>query len=301
MRSGAILGVTSAVVALLVSAAAAAKDPRVAPKRLASVGDSITEAINAEAWNPFSPITPNHWASYANGYYGYWEWLLGRTNVYSHNQRISANFGSSGRANYMEGLSGADSYDIPAQTAQAVAHTANYVPIFMGHNDACQGSFAEIPTDAEFEANVRAGLENLRNGLAAGSTVYLLGIVDIYQLWQLGSQLTSLGFLDCTTLWATTLFDWFPCATMLSPANSEADRQYTRNRILAFNGILQRLAAEYEANDPHHYYSYSNATFDYDFTGSMVSPFDCFHPSAAGQKELSRITWATGPFAAYTR
>ena len=136
-----------------------AKDPQLVPKRLSSVGDSITEAINAEEYSIFNLINPNHWASWVNGYRGFWEWLLGRTNVNSHNQRISAAFGSWGRKNYMEAVSGADSFDIAPQMAQSVAHSAHYVTQFMGHNDVCQNSFAEIPSDAQFEANVRAGLD----------------------------------------------------------------------------------------------------------------------------------------------
>lgn len=290
-----------AVCAVSVAGTAFAKDPQLAPKRLSSVGDSITEAINAEEYNLFDPINPNHWASYANGYHGFWEWLLGRTDVYSHNQRITANFGSRGRANYMEGVSGADSYDLADQTAQSVAHTATYVPWFMGHNDACQDTFAEIPTDAEFEANVRAGLENLRTGLPAGATVYVLAIVDIYQLYQLGDQLDSLGLVSCKTVWATTLLSWYPCGTMLSPLNSEADRLYTRGRVMAFNDILERVVDEYQASDPHHWYAFTSSTFEYAFAPDQVSGFDCFHPSAQGQKDLSRITWQDGPFSAYTR
>ena len=173
--------------------------------------------------------------------------------------------------------------------------------MFMGHNDVCGNDFSDIPTDAEFEANVRAGLENLRVGLPAGATVYILGIVDIYRLYQLGEQLTSLGLIDCRLVWATTLFNIYPCGTMLSPLNSEADRQFTRSRNIAFNDILERLANEYNANDSRHYYSYTSEPFDYSFQPSQVSGFDCFHPSADGQKELSRVTWEAGPFRSYRR
>ncbi|MDP3936944.1 MAG: SGNH/GDSL hydrolase family protein [Deltaproteobacteria bacterium] len=289
------------IAGLVVPGGVFAKDPRLSPKRLSSTGDSITEAINAEEFNPFIFITPNHWASWANGYYGFWEWLFGRTNVKSHNQRISSNFGSSGRKNFMQALSGADSFDLPGQTAQSVSNAATYVTHFMGHNDVCQGSFADIPSDAQFEANVRAGLNNMKNGLPNGATVYVQAIVDIYKLWQLGDQLTSFGIIDCRVIWAASLFNIFPCATMLSPLNSEADRQYTRSRNVAFNTILQNLVNEFNANDTHHYYQYTTVTFDTTFTADQVSPFDCFHPSAKGQKDLSAYTWADGPFKAYTK
>jgi lysophospholipase L1-like esterase len=282
---------------LLAPLFASAKDPQRVPKRLSSVGDSISEAINAEEFNPFVIITPNHWASWVNGYRGFWEWLLGRTNVNSHNQRISAKYGSSNRKNYMEAVSGADSYDIPPQMGQSVAHVADYVTLFMGHNDVCQDGFGDIPTDAEFEANVRAGFDQLKNGLPNGATVYTLALVDIYKLWQLGPQLDGLLGIDCQIIWATTLLGVFPCGTMLNPLNSEADRQYTRSRNVAFNGILEDLVAEYEATDPHHHWRFTDGTFEADFVPSEVSPYDCFHPSAQGQKRLSSESWAAGPFA----
>jgi lysophospholipase L1-like esterase len=84
---------------------------------------------------------------------------------------------------------------------------------------------------------------------------------------------------------------------MLSPLNTEADRQFTRSRNIAFNTILQNLANEFNTNDPNHYYQFTLEPFNYTFTAAQVSDFDCFHPSAAGQKELSRVSWSLSPFA----
>jgi lysophospholipase L1-like esterase len=287
--------------ASLLAAQSVAAAPRLAPNRLSSIGDSISEAINAEWFNPLEFVTRNHWASWVNGFHGFWEGILGKTNVKSFNQRITSNFGNSGRANFMESLSGADSYDLVQQATQAVSHGASFVTMFMGHNDVCQASFADIPTNEEFTANWRASLDILRNGLPAGATVYVSGLVDIYQLYQLGHEKEALGIADCTTIWLATLFEIYPCGTMLSPLNSEADRQFTRSRNIAFNQILQNLVAEYSQNDPNHYYHFTNAPFNYDFVPSQVSSFDCFHPSASGQKDLSQLLWSNGPFSSYTR
>jgi len=272
------------------------KDPQLVPNRLASTGDSITEAINAEEFNPFIIETPNHWASFVNGYHGFWEDFFGRTDVNSHNQRITDEFGSEGRVNYLNALSGANSTDLGAQAAATVAQQATYVTLFMGHNDVCDDTFAGIPTDAEFEANVRLALDQYQLDLPDGATIYLIGIVDIYSLWQLGDELDALGIIPCPLLWATTLFELFPCGTMLSPANSEADRLFTRGRNIAFNQILENLAVEYQTGDPHHYYVYSDSIFQTEFVSSQVSDFDCFHPSAEGQRDLAAATWADGPF-----
>jgi len=271
------------------------KSPQLAPKRLSTTGDSMTEAIDAEL------PAANHWASWANGYHGFWQWLFCLTDVNSHNQRITKNFGSRGRRNYMEAVSGADMFDFPWQAQQAVDHQAQYVTVLMGHNDVCQHDFAEIPTDEEYEANLREGMETLRTGLPEGATIYVVGIVDIYRLWEIARHKKALGIVDCEVLWAFTLLKLFPCGTMLNPLNSEAERLFTQGRNIRFNEILETVTAEYEATDPHHHYFFTDVVFDYQFVESQVSDIDCFHPSASGQKLLSRITWQTGPFSAYER
>jgi lysophospholipase L1-like esterase len=266
------------------------KTPQLVPKRLSSTGDSITEAIDAEL-----PLA-NHWASWVNGYHGFWEWLFGLTDVNSHNQRISRNFGAWGRKNYMEAKSGADMPDFYEQTLGSVNHQAQYVTVFMGHNDVCGNDFADIPTDAEFEANFRAGMENLSKWLPAGATIYVIGIVDIYQLWEIARDKKALGIVDCEVLWATTLLDLFPCGTMLNPLNSESDRLYTQSRNITFNKILSEVTEEYNLSDSNHHYFYTDAVFYSVLSESQVSDIDCFHPSAIGQRDLSRITWDAGPF-----
>ena len=271
------------------------KATRLVPKRLSSTGDSITEAIDAEL-----PLA-NHWASWVNGYHGLWEWMFGLTDVYSHNQRITKNFGSLGRKNYMEAKSGADMPDFPAQAAASVSHRAQYVTVFMGHNDVCGNDPIDIPSDEEFEAYFRSGMEKLRTGLPAGATIYVIGIVDIHQLWEIARDKKALGIVDCEVLWATTLLDLFPCGTMLNPQNEEEDRQYTRERNIAFNEILRTVTQEYNLKDRKHYYYYTDATFNYHFVESQVSDIDCFHPSASGQKDLSKLTWDIGPFKAYRK
>ena len=276
-------------------ATAQTKAAQLAPMRLSSTGDSITEAIDAEL-----PLA-NHWASWVNGYHGFWEWLFGLTDVYSHNQRITKNFRAWGRRNYMEAKSGADMPDFPAQAAASVAHQAQYVTVFMGHNDVCGNHFSDIPSDEEFKTNITTGLDILKAGLPVGATIYVVGIVDIYQLWQIARDKKALGIVDCEVLWATTLLDLFPCGTMLSPLNTDADREYTRNRNIGFNKILREVIAEYNQNDSDHYYHYTEETFNYDFVENQVSDIDCFHPSARGQKDLSALTWQWGPFSAYTK
>jgi hypothetical protein len=61
--------------------------------------------------------------------------------------------------------------------------------------------------------------------------------------------------------------------------------------------IGESLVVEYQTGDPHHHYVYSDSVFHTEFVSSQVSDFDCFHPSAEGQRDLAAATWADGPFA----
>ena len=286
-----------ALLVALLAAPASAKDPRREPKRLVSLGDSITEAINAEVFLPWEGLTANEWASWVNGKHGRREARFGLTDVSSHNQRITELYGKKKRKNKSAAFAGADSEDLAKQATKAVKKKADYVTVLIGHNDVCDDDFAGIPSDAEFETNVRAAFETLRAGLRPGATIYTVGMIDIYRLWEIGAELTALGVLDCQEVWENELFDATPCGTMFGPSLDDADRQFTRDRSVAFNQILAALSAEYEAADEHHHWHYSNAAFELVFEPDDVSPIDCFHPSAEGHRKLSEATWVTGPFA----
>lgn len=284
-----------ALLLALAATPALAKDPRREPTRLMSLGDSITEAVNAEVFLPWEGITPNEWASWVNGEHGKWEERLGATDVNSHHQRLTELYGKKKRKNKSAAFAGADSEDLLKQAGKAVKKRADYVTVLIGHNDVCDDDFAGIPSDGEFETNVRAAFDAMRDGLPPGATIYSVGMIDIYRLWEIGDMLTALGVLDCQEIWENELFDFTPCGTMFGPGLTDADRQFTRGRIVAFNQILAALSAEYDAADEHHYWHYSNAAFELVFEVDDVSPIDCFHPSAEGQSRLAEATWATGP------
>jgi hypothetical protein len=74
---------------------------------------------------------------------------------------------------------------------------------------------------------------------------------------------------------------------MLSPSNTEEDRQAVLEREQAFNGVLADVCGRYAFCRFDGY-----AVFDYAFARSHVSRLDYFHPSLAGQATLASITWA---------
>ncbi len=287
------LTLAAAAAILLTGALASAqivKPNQLKPNRLCSTGDSMTEAVDAELPGD------NHWASWANGYHGFWQALLGLTDVKSHSQRVVKQYGKKGSKNFMAAKSGADSFDFAAQAREAVARKATYVTVLMGHNDVCQNDFLEQPTAEEFEANMQIGFEILKTGLPNGATVYVVGMVDIYELWRLGQEKKALGIVDCEALWMLTLLDLFPCGTVLNPFLPDEDRLASQALNAEYNRRLEGLVKAYQTDDKHHW-SYTASIYDFSpIPASYVSDIDCFHPSARGQRELSRVTWEDGPF-----
>jgi lysophospholipase L1-like esterase len=167
----------------------------------------------------------------------------------------------------------------------------------MGHNDICQHDESQIPDESAFEGNARDALSNLSAGLPAGATIYVLGMADIIRLYEIAQDKKALGIVDCEFLWFFTLFDLFPCGTVLGPLRTDADRERMHERIAGgsdfegFNPILRRLVDEFNRTDPQHYYYYTDAVFEYLYSESEISDLDCFHPSPEGQRALSKISW----------
>jgi hypothetical protein len=260
------------------------------PKRLYSNGDSITRAFDANL--PGDNLN-NSWV---NGYYGFWEQLFGLPNVKAHNQRITSNWGSSGRANYIAAVNGARVDDLAGQAAGAAGKTISYATVMLGGNDVCRDTIGDLPTDTEFEANFRAGMATLLGQVASSSTIQVVNIPNVKRLYDIGKSKEALGIVNCTALWATTVLG-FPCGSMLSPFNSDADRLYVQSRNVGYNDIIRRVTTELDAANPE--FLFHADAYSFNFVESDISNIDCFHPSWRGQRTLSREIWNQGPFSSF--
>ena len=257
------------------------------PKRLYSNGDSITRAFDANV--PADNLN-NSWV---NGYFGFWEQLFGLPNVKAHNQRITANFGSSGRTNVIAAVNGARIDDLAAQASGAAGRGVTYATVMLGGNDVCRDSIGDLPTDAQIEADFRAGMATLLAQLPSNATIQVVGIPNVKRLYDIGKNKTALGIADCEVLWAATVLG-FPCGSMLSPFNSEADRLYVQSRNVGYNNILRNVTLELDAANSEFLF-YADA-YSFNFVENEISNIDCFHPSWRGERTLSREIWNLGPF-----
>ncbi|UCD79207.1 MAG: hypothetical protein JSW26_28040 [Desulfobacterales bacterium] len=261
------------------------------PCCLASTGDSISVGVNAERFGD------NTWASWVNGYYGFWQWLFGLTNVDSHKQRISrlCQYHTCGeRCNYMFAEAGAKSEDLASQVAEILEAypVPNYVTVFIGQNDICRDIDEVITPVEDYIRNVGSALNRLAADLSDPSTILVVGPVDVTHLYEVARDKKALGILDCEVLWFFSLFDLYPCYSVLGPGIDDVERlAILREYIAPYNRGLSRVVSRLSSSYPYHNFIYTNAAFTYPFTEDEVSDLDCFHPSAKGQRSLSALTW----------
>ncbi len=264
------------------------RPPRLDPLRLYSIGDSITTGF--DSWF----IGNNDAVSWANGFHGFWEDLFGIPDIDSFNQRITASYGSSGRANVMAAANGARWDDALGQALGVAGEAPTLVTVLLGGNDVCRDEIADLPTDAEIQSHVRTTLSYLHSQLPAGATVQVAGIPDIKLLHDVGLAEKGLLGIDCTAIWATTALG-FPCGSMLSPDNTEADRLYVQSRNFAYNDIIEAEVERIHRLTRRVYFHFTDAE-SVAFTGDDISSIDCFHPSADGQALIAEVGWSDGPF-----
>lgn len=253
------------VVAVLTGAQAASASPPL-PTSIAGIGDSITRATDVCCWYGDHPA--QSWSTGGGLFDG----------VRSHYERILVLKPSVYGRNYNDARAGAKMRDAPAQAQAAVSQGARYVTILIGANDVCTGSAATMTSASDFRAQFAATMSVLASGLPAGSHVFVSSIPNVYRLWQLLRADPIAQFV-----WSAAKI----CQSMLSPTNSEQDRQAVLAREQAFNQALAEVCSEYVICrfDDH-------AVFDYEFSAGQVSKLDYFHPSLSGQAALASVTWA---------
>jgi hypothetical protein len=236
------------------------------PSSIASIGDSITRAFDVCCWYGDHPA--QSWSTGGGAFDG----------ITSHYERILARKPSIYGHNYNDAHSGAKMRDAPGEAQAAVTQGAKYVTILMGANDVCTSSVSTMTSVTDFQNEFQATMSTLATGLPASSHVFVSSIPNIYRLWQL--------FHDNVTaelVWTGAGI----CQSMLSPSDTEANRQAVLAREQAFNQVLANVCGQYSSCRFD-----ADAVFNYAFSASQVSKLDYFHPSLSGQAALASVTWA---------
>lgn len=229
--------------------------------RVAAMGDSITAGYNSR-WP----------GDLGNARYS---WSTG-SRVPSHVKKLKAIIPEKVVAVNVA-KKGATSHELQGQLEAAKFSHIDYLTLLIGANDVC-----DWPSDHEthltkFRSNVKNILDKV---ITANREIRIImpAIPNMYRLYQVGNK-------DCGRRW-----DFFEaCPLLLHSSRSDEERQGFHARLVDANDTLEKLAENYENN-----VKFIGSTYDFDFTIDHVSKLDCFHPSIAGQKIISRLTWEEG-------
>ncbi len=254
--------VAAVAVALTIPTRADAAPPY--PRVMASTGDSITRAFDAN-WSCFLQDCPQY------------SWSTGTSSaVYSHYRRLLTVAPQLyGRA-YNDARSGARMTHLAGQLATAANQNADYVTVLMGANDVCTSSIGGMTPVATFESQFRNALTSFTTARPK-ARVFVSSIPNVYRLWALFR----------TNPLALAVWQQFGiCQSMLNINNTETQRQQVLSRLQADNAALARVCAEFRQCRWDDY-----ATYLTTFSTSDVSSVDYFHPSVRGENRLASVSW----------
>ncbi len=237
------------------------------PNSIASLGDSITQAMDADG--SFGDQPENSWSTGAS------------TTVNSiYSRLLAANPGISGHR-YNDSVSGATMSDLNGQAQNAVSQGAALVLILIGANDVCTSSEATMTPVSTLKFQLETAMQTLSSGLP-DSRIVVVSIPDIYNLWSILHNNST-----ARLVWAFAGI----CQSMLANPTSTAAadvqrRANVRQRNIDDNVALHDVCATYVHCRFDDYLAFNTA-----FVTSDVSTLDYFHPSVAGQAKIASLGW----------
>ena len=269
----ALLGLVALAMLLLPSPDQASGETDDFPDSMASLGDSITRAVNPE------PFLLGDQPQYS--------WSTGdNSTVQSHYYRILQQNSAISGNNYNDAVSGARMTELNGQAQTAVGQGVEYVTILMGANDVCTSSEATMTPVETFRSQLQQGLDTLTLGLP-DARIFLASIPDIHGLWLILKDNALARFM-----WNTFSICQSLLANPTSTALADVERRdRVRQRNIDFNTQLAEVCAQYTAC----LFDY-NAGFNTQFEPAHISTLDYFHPSIQGQTLAASVSWGATYF-----
>ncbi|MCR9098226.1 MAG: SGNH/GDSL hydrolase family protein [bacterium] len=219
-----------------------------------------------------------------------------------------------------EMTAGADRFSIQVDDILSLVPIPDLVVVELGGNDVCNRDCVDpascgnpLYDDATWTTALEAGLDKLvgfghPTSLPIGSTVYLLGVPRVQDLYAAGvAKQTGTSNIDCDDF--RDSFDVCEIATLNAVLNGEdlpTRLAAIEARIVRYNEILRDLALAYTSNangrNPNGIEivaDYANETLPSigttAFGANEINGGDCFHPSVFGQSQLSSGAWSGNP------
>lgn len=230
-----------------------------------ALGDSITTGFNAGG---VLDQKKNSWAAGDNA----------DRKVYSHYQRLTdLNQGNVQSINLAR--AGAVTHELLDQVSQIPAGTIpNYVTIMIGANDLCANPAQWNPAMTAIQEDLEAVITKLIQ-LNGSVKILLSSVPDMVRLREVGKT------KNCQPTWNR----WNICSALLGQNRTDSEVQEFGRRYVDVHDFYETIAERYADN-----VKYNGHVRDFDFEPQHLANIDCFHPSVAGQKEISRLNWENG-------
>ncbi len=239
------------------------------PNSIASLGDSITRAFDADP-TMFGEQLENSWSTGTSP---------SVNSIYS--RLLAVHPGISGNR-FNDAVSGAKMADLNGQASNAVAQGANLVTVLMGGNDVCTSSAGTMTSVATFQARFQQAMQTLTNGLP-DARIAVGSVPDIYNLWSILHDSAN-----ARNVWQFASICQALLANPTSMAAADVQRRAdVRQRNMDFNTVLHDVCTQYTHCRFDNYIGFNTV-----FTTDDVSTLDYFHPSVAGQTQIAFIAWA---------
>jgi lysophospholipase L1-like esterase len=239
------------------------------PDSIASLGDSITRAFDADP-TMFGEQLENSWSTGTS------------SSVDSIYSRLLAVHSPILGNRYNDALSGAQMTGLNGQAQNAVSQGADEVLILMGANDVCTSSEASMTPVATFQTQFLQAMQTLTSGLP-DARISVISIPDVYNLWAILHDNAS-----ARSVWSFASICQSLLANPTSMAAADVQRRANvRQRNIDFNTVLHDGCALYAHCRFDNYVGFNTV-----FTTDDVSTLDYFHPSVNGQALIAAVAWA---------
>ncbi len=204
-----------------------------------------------------------------------------------------------------------DSFSTQADAILAQNPLPDLVSVELGGNDLCNRGCVDpancadpVYSDTVFADALRAGLDKLVGGLPLGSTITLMGVPRVQDLYAAGiAKQATASNIDCQALWA----DFDVCRLATDDGIMNTEDHVTRlagisERQQRYNEILRDEAAAYSNNDTGQNPRGIEVVSDYvtqailstgttSFDAGEINGGDCFHPNPDGQELVADRAW----------
>jgi len=281
--------------------------------RLQGIGDSIMQGYNASCTGntSFSDLL-----CYSGGEQPANSFFDGTSSaVYSLADRFIAagaatSYSKAASQSGSEMVGGTNNFLTQAQAVVSASRKPLQVKVELGGNDICnRTSTATMYTDDQWRGAVRAGLDLLTQRLPDGSSVVLVGVPRVQDLYKVGVDKSNASSrVDCPSFWSS--FDVCQIATLSAAMGGETLEERLPKisaRQTRYNEILAAEAAAYNAKAAQTRVEVIAETYGtfgagvpevgtYSFQTSEINGGDCFHPSIAGQNKVSEVVWGNDKF-----